>query len=79
MVQDLARHHRAHGVTAEILRSGIAAAIAVPAGDGVESANLQLGTEHVAFAHNTSIATPPADSTTHALAVLRPAMIAQPM
>lgn len=55
MAQELRRHHRAHGVTAGVLRTGIAATISVEAGDGIETARLEVAAQDVAFGHDISM------------------------
>src|SRR6266508_5683668 len=55
--QEFAGHPRADGVVAEVLRTRVAAAVAVEAGDGVGAALVQVAAEYVAFArHGDSVA-----------------------
>ena len=47
MLEELGRHDRADRVTAEILRRGMAAAIAEKAGERVRTARLERSAQHV--------------------------------
>ena len=53
--QELGGHHRADRVQADVLRAGLAAAVAEEAGHGIDRAGLQLAAQHVAGAGDRSV------------------------
>src|ERR1700744_1137924 len=55
VLKELARHHRAAGVAAPVLWSGVAAAVPVEAGERVSSTWLKLAAEHIPVSHPRSI------------------------
>src|ERR1700733_2482306 len=55
VLEELTRHHRADGVAAPVLRSGVAAAVPVEAGERVSSTWLKLAAEHIPVSHPRSI------------------------
>jgi catechol 2,3-dioxygenase-like lactoylglutathione lyase family enzyme len=55
VLEELARHHRANGMTAQVLRTRGAAAVPVEAGERVSSTRLKLAAEHIPFTHPSSI------------------------
>src|SRR5262249_41639293 len=55
VLEELGGDDGTDGVAAEILRTGVAASIAVEPGDGVLTAGFELAAEHVACVHAPSI------------------------
>src|ERR1700722_508186 len=55
VLEELARHHGADGVTAAVLWSRVTAAVPVEASEGVSSTWLKLAAEHVPVTHPASI------------------------
>ena len=57
MLEEFGGHHRADGVTAQVLGAGRAASVPVEAGERIGSTRLKLAAEHITVTHACSIRT----------------------
>ncbi len=56
VIEELPGHHGAHSVAAAVLGAGLARSIPIEAGDGIDSARLQVGSKGIELAHGDSMA-----------------------